>query len=129
VYKHSNSRSSGSFSWVFQRVTGLILVIVMIGHYILMHYNPSSGHTYDAVLARMQSNWYRVLDLTFVVLGMYHGLNGIWGIFRDYKLKSWQTVTIMSIIIIGGLAFTLWGIKTILDIPYFPTSTSGLIIK
>jgi succinate dehydrogenase / fumarate reductase, membrane anchor subunit len=129
VYKHTNSRSSGSFSWVFQRVTGLILVIVMIGHYILMHYNPSSGHTYDAVLARMQTNWYRVLDLTFVVLGMYHGLNGIWGIFRDYKLKSWQTVTIMSIIIIGGLAFTLWGIKTILDIPYVPTSSSGLIIK
>jgi len=129
LYKHSNSSSSGSFSWVFQRVTGLILVVVMIGHYILMHYNPSSGHTYDAVLARMQSNWYRILDMVFVVLGMYHGMNGIWGIFRDYKLKSWQTVTIMSTLIIVGLAFALWGIKTILDIPYVPTSTSELFLK
>lgn len=128
MYKHQNSRSSGSFSWVFQRVTGLILVVVMIGHYILMHYTPESGHTYDAVLARMQSNWYRVLDLTFIVLGMYHGLNGVWGIFRDYKLKQWQTITIMSLLIIFGLAFTLWGIKTILDIPYVQT-TSELLVK
>lgn len=129
MYKHQNSRSSGSFSWVFQRVTGLILVVVMIGHYILMHYTPESGHTYDAVLARMQSNWYRVLDLTFLVLAMYHGINGIWGIFRDYKLKQWQTITIISFLIIFGLAFTLWGIKTILDIPYVQTSTSELLVK
>ncbi|MCC6864742.1 MAG: succinate dehydrogenase, hydrophobic membrane anchor protein [Ignavibacteria bacterium] len=129
MYKHKNTQGSGSFSWVFQRVTGLILVVVMIGHYILMHYTPESGHTYDAVLARMQSNWYRVLDLTFIVLGMYHGLNGVWGIFRDYKLKSWQTITIISLLLVFGLAFTLWGIKTVLDIPYVQTSTSGLIGK
>ena len=129
MYKHQNSRSSGSFSWVFQRVTGLILVVIMIGHYILMHYTPESGHTYDAVLARMQSNWYRVLDLTFIILAMYHGLNGVWGIFRDYKLKQWQTIAIISFLIIFGLAFTLWGIKTILDIPYVQTSTSELLVK
>lgn len=129
MYKHQNSRSSGSFSWVFQRVTGVILVVILIAHYILMHYNPTSGHTYDSVLARMQSNWYRVLDLTFIVLGMYHGLNGVWGIFRDYKLKPWQTVSILGIIIIGGLAFTLWGIKTILDIPYVSTVTSQVLTK
>lgn len=120
MYKHQASRGSGSFSWVFQRVTGVILVVILMGHFILMHYTPESGHTYDAVLARMQSNWYRVLDLVFVVLAMYHGLNGVWSIFRDYKLKQWQSVTILGVIIIVGLAFTLWGIKTILDIPYVP---------
>lgn len=121
MYKHQASRGSGSFNWVFQRVTGVILVVILIGHFILMHYTPESGHTYDAVLARMQSNWYRVLDLVFVVLAMYHGLNGVWGIFRDFKLKQWQSVTILGLIVIIGLAFTLWGIKTILDIPYVQT--------
>ena len=113
MFKYQHSSGSGSFSWVVQRITGIVLVIVLIGHYILMHYNPQSGHTYDAVLARMQSNWYRALDLTFVVLGMYHGLNGVWSRFRDYKLKPWQTITVVSLLIIFGLAFTLWGIKTI----------------
>ena len=118
MFKYQRSSGSGSFSWVFQRITGIVLVVVLIGHYILMHYNPESGHTYDAVLARMQSSWYRVLDLTFVVLAMYHGLNGVWSIFRDYKMKPWQTITVISLLIVFGLAFSLWGIKTILDIPY-----------
>jgi len=129
MYKHQSSRNSGSFSWIFQRITGIVLVVVMIGHYLLMHFNPENGHTYAAVLARMQNSWYRVLDLTFVVLGMYHGLNGVWSIFRDYKLKQWQSVTVLSLIIIFGLAFTLWGIKTILDIPYVTGSTAALLMK
>jgi len=123
MFKYQRSSGSGSFSWVFQRITGIVLVVVLIGHYILMHYTPESGHTYDAVLARMQSNWYRVLDLTFIVLAMYHGLNGVWSIFRDYRLKPWQTLTVISLLIIFGLAFTLWGIKTILDIPYVSTNS------
>jgi succinate dehydrogenase / fumarate reductase membrane anchor subunit len=123
MFKYQHSSGSGSFNWVVQRITGIILVIVLISHYILMHFNPESGHTYDAVLARMQSNWYRVLDLTFVVLAMYHGLNGVWSIFRDYKLKPWQSITVISLLIIFGLAFTLWGIKTILDIPYVSTGS------
>lgn len=121
MFKYQRSSGSGSLSWVIQRITGIVLVVMVIGHYILMHYNPESGHTYDAVLARMQSNWYRILDLTFVVFAMYHGLNGVWSIFRDYNLKPWQSLTVLSLLIIFGLAFTLWGIKTILDIPYVST--------
>ena len=129
MFKYQRSSSSGSFSWVVQRITGIVLVVVVIGHYILMHYNPESGHTYDAVLTRMQSNWYRVLDLTFVVLAMYHGLNGVWSIFRDYKLKAWQTITVISLLIIFGLAFSLWGIKTILDIPYVSTNSVVNLVR
>jgi len=129
MFKYQRSSSSGSFSWVVQRITGIVLVVVVIGHYILMHYNPESGHTYDAVLTRMQSNWYRVLDLTFVVLAMYHGLNGVWSIFRDYQLKAWQTITVISLLIVFGLAFSLWGIKTILDIPYVSTNSIVNLVR
>jgi succinate dehydrogenase / fumarate reductase membrane anchor subunit len=129
MFKYQVSRTTGSTGWVIQRITGIVLVVVMISHYILMHYNPESGHSYEAVLARMQSSWYRVLDLTFIVLGMYHGLNGVWGIFRDYKLKPWQSITVFSLILVLGLAFTLWGIKTILDIPYVTSSSTTFLVK
>ncbi len=118
MFKYNSSKSSGSKSWVLQRVTGIALVVLMIGHYILMHYHPDSGHTYQAVLTRMQFSWYRIIDLSFLVLGMYHGLNGVWGIFRDYKLKNWMNLSIISALIIFGLAFVAWGVSIIFSIPY-----------
>ena len=90
----------------------------MIGHYVLMHYTPESGHTYDAVLGRMQYSWYRIIDITFVTLAMYHGLNGVWGIFRDYNLKTWQNYAIVTALIVFGIAFVAWGYVIIFSIPY-----------
>lgn len=123
MFKYQSTKSTGSKSWVIQRVTGIALVILMIGHYILMHYNPDSGHTYQAVLNRMSYSWYRIIDVSFLVLGMYHGLNGIWGIFRDYKLKTWQNYTVVSLLLIFGIAFLAWGITIIFSIPYVHTTS------
>jgi succinate dehydrogenase / fumarate reductase membrane anchor subunit len=122
MFKYQNTKSTGSKSWVIQRVTGVALVILMIGHYILMHYNPDSGHTYQAVLNRMSYSWYRIIDISFLILGMYHGLNGVWGIFRDYELKTWQNYTIIALLIIFGIAFTAWGVNIIFSIPYVHTT-------
>jgi succinate dehydrogenase / fumarate reductase membrane anchor subunit len=126
MYKYKATKETGSKSWVMQRVTGIALVVLMIGHYILMHYQPESGHTYDAVLGRMQYSWYRIIDLTFLVLGMYHGLNGIYGIFRDYKLKPWQSIALVSFLVVFGLAFTAWGFVIIFSIPYV-NSITGIL--
>jgi succinate dehydrogenase / fumarate reductase membrane anchor subunit len=118
MFKYNTSKESGSKSWVLQRISGLALVVLMIGHYILMHYQPESGHTYGAVLTRMQFSWYRIIDLSFITLGLYHGLNGVWGIFRDYKLKPWLSLTIFSSMILIGLAFLTWGFVIIFSIPF-----------
>lgn len=124
MYKYKGTKDSGGRSWLMQRVTGLALVVFMIGHYVLMHYNPESGHTYDAVLGRMQYSWYRIIDLVFVTLAMYHGLNGVWGIFRDYKLKTWQSYAIVSALVVFGAAFVAWGYVIIFSIPYVNTGTA-----
>ncbi|MCX6163200.1 MAG: succinate dehydrogenase, hydrophobic membrane anchor protein [Ignavibacteriae bacterium] len=118
MYKYQSSKNSGAKSWILQRITGLALVVLMLGHYILMHYSPDSGHTYEAVLTRMQFSWYRIIDLLFVTLAMYHGLNGLWGIFRDYKLAPWLRISIISVLVILGVAFTAWAYNIIFSIPY-----------
>ena len=118
MYKYKGTKDSGSKSWLMQRISGLALVVLMIGHYVLMHYTPESGHTYDAVLGRMQYSWYRIIDITFVTLAMYHGLNGVWGIFRDYNLKTWQNYAIVTALIVFGIAFVSWGYVIIFSIPY-----------
>jgi succinate dehydrogenase / fumarate reductase, membrane anchor subunit len=123
MFKYQSVKSSGAQSWVLQRISGIALVILMIGHYILMHYHPDSGHTYEAVLARMQHSWYRIIDLLFLTLGFYHGLNGIWGIFRDYNMKPWLKISILSALVILGIAFIAWGYNIIFSIPYMKNLT------
>ena len=118
MFRFNSSKESGSKSWVLQRISGLALVVLMIGHYILMHYQPESGHTYGAVLTRMQFSWYRIIDLSFITLGLYHGLNGVWGIFRDYQLRPWLNLTIFSSLILIGIAFLTWGFIIIFSIPF-----------
>jgi len=113
--KYYGSRGSGAPSWYLQRVTGVVLFVVAIGHYILMHYNLDSGHTYDAVLARMQNPLYKMMQITFVVVGLYHGLSGTWNVFRDYKMPGWLSWTILGLLYTAGIAFAGLGIATILS--------------
>lgn len=102
-------------SWYLQRVTGVVLFVVTIGHYILMHYHLDSGHTYDAVLARMQNPLYKALQISFVVIGLYHGLSGTWNIFRDFRMPAWLSWTILGILCMAGVGFGALGVATILS--------------
>ena len=115
AYKSVPSKSVGAMPWFLQRITGVVLLFVMIGHYILMHYNIDSGHTYSAVLERMQNPFYKGLQMTFVVLGIYHGINGTWSIIRDFKLKKAISWTLYAMLVISGVVFGLIGITTLLS--------------
>jgi succinate dehydrogenase / fumarate reductase membrane anchor subunit len=75
-YKYIGSRSSGANKWFLQRITGIALVILLIGHVLLMHITPESGHTYQAVIARLQNPFWKALDMSFLTIGLWHGLNG-----------------------------------------------------
>ncbi len=114
AYKNLGSRTSGASSWLWQRITGLVLVVVMVGHYFLMHYTPDSGHTYEAVLYRLQNPFWKVFDLTFVVFGLYHGLQGVWNIIRDFTMSNTGRIVAMILLLIIGVGFGVLGFTTIL---------------
>ena len=45
---------------------------------------------------------------------MYHGLNGIWNIVRDYKMKPLVGMTIFGVLVVAGVIFVAVGWNTIL---------------
>jgi succinate dehydrogenase hydrophobic membrane anchor protein len=115
TFKFEGARGSGAKNWYMQRITGILLVVVLIGHYILMHATPEAGHTYQAVMERLHQPIWKIIDMTFVTLGLWHGLNGLWSVIRDYELKPWLTTTIYTIIVLVALAFWFLGLNTILS--------------
>ena len=115
AHNHIPSKGGGAIPWFLQRVTGIILLFLMVGHYILMHYNIDSGHSYEAVLNRMQNPFYKALQMSFVVLGLYHGINGTWSVIRDFELKKWLSWTLYSTLVVSGVVFGLIGITTLMS--------------
>ncbi|MDP6125244.1 MAG: hypothetical protein QGH20_05780 [Candidatus Latescibacteria bacterium] len=117
AYELRKSGTTGATAWLFQRLSGMVLVLLTIGHFVLMHMDTASGHTYTAVVSRLSGPfgvWYKAGYFTFVVLGLYHGLNGIYNIIRDFKLSSGWNLTAISVLIITGIAFGAMGFTTIL---------------
>ncbi|MBU4215151.1 MAG: succinate dehydrogenase hydrophobic membrane anchor subunit [Actinobacteria bacterium] len=77
-------------SWVFMRVSGVVLVILIFGH---LFVNLVAGGGVKAIdFAFVAGKWadlrWRVWDLLMLWLAMVHGTNGLRTIINDYAEKS-----------------------------------------
>jgi len=111
---YAHSRKSGASGWMWQRITGLALVFLTVGHYILMHYNPVSGHDYGATAERLSMPIFKGLYLAFITIGMYHGLQGVYNVIRDFKFRPWLHLALWGSILILGIVFVSIGWNTML---------------
>ncbi|MBU1205433.1 MAG: succinate dehydrogenase, hydrophobic membrane anchor protein [Proteobacteria bacterium] len=106
--------NSGALRWLLQRISGIALLVVLLVHFGVTHYFPGGDVTYQKVVLRLSQPFWKFLNLTFLVLCLYHGLNGGLSILEDYLEKGWSRVTLFSVLLIGGLALLALGTLTIL---------------
>ena len=111
---YSKGRKSGAGAWMWQRITGLALVILTVGHYIWMHYTPESGHNFDTTADRLANPVFRGMYIGFITIGMYHGVQGCWNVIRDFKFRPWITYTLIGGLVIAALVFLGIGYNTVL---------------
>ena len=76
------------FQWMMQRVSAVLLLVLTFGHFGLQHFTASAVSTGLTVTARMNDPFWQGYYIMFVVLAMYHGINGVYGIFLDYGPKQ-----------------------------------------
>lgn len=118
LHYHRSSKS-GSFSWFFMRISGLVLVLLVITHYVLMHINLDRGHTfksvYEALTHPVWGPWWKTMDLTMLTLALWHGCTGVWGVVRDFDIPSWLRLTALGLLVVGGVAAGTMGYITVLS--------------
>lgn len=114
------SGRSGTFDWFFQRVSGVVLAVILGVHFILLHYTGSGAITYETVAPRLANPYYKGLQLLFLVLGLYHAMNGIKMIIDDYVHRSGLRMFLTSAMWVVSLAFLLFGSVTVLTFQYQP---------
>jgi succinate dehydrogenase / fumarate reductase membrane anchor subunit len=116
-YKFEGASNSGSFGWYFQRITGVVLFIQVLAHFYIAHNTWDAGHDWSTIVARLSNPYMRMFYLVFVVLGLYHGLNGLWSIIRDYHLSEGRRQFIFGVVVTVGVFIGVLGFITMLTLP------------
>ena len=79
---HSNAELNW---WVFMRISGLILVFLVLGHLYMTFIQVSEADaTFDAVVGKLANPAWKFYDWLILLLAIMHGTNGARYSIEDY---------------------------------------------
>jgi succinate dehydrogenase / fumarate reductase membrane anchor subunit len=78
------------YSWIFMRVSGLVLVFLVLGHLLIMNVLDGGVQriNFGFVAGRWSSPFWQMWDLLQLWLAMLHGANGMRTVINDYAEKE-----------------------------------------
>lgn len=94
-------------AWLFMRVSGLLLVLLALGHLVIMHLiNSVDTIDFDFVVERMQSPGWRMYDWLLLTLALFHGMNGLRYVVDDYLRPSgWRVLVKVFMYLVTAMCF------------------------
>ena len=77
-------------SWLFMRLSGIVLVVLVLGHLFIMNILDGGVHriNFAFVAGRWASPFWRTWDLLQLWLAQLHGTNGLRVIINDYAERD-----------------------------------------
>jgi succinate dehydrogenase / fumarate reductase membrane anchor subunit len=93
------------YSWLFMRVSGVLMAFMVVGHVVIMHIvNHVEDINYEFAAARLANPFWRIYDLILLGLALIHGLNGVRTVMDDYiHSRGWRIVAITLLWTLGAL--------------------------
>jgi succinate dehydrogenase / fumarate reductase membrane anchor subunit len=108
---------SGSLAWLLQRISAVILFVLLFFHFIVYHFiTQGRTTTYQFVLARAQSWWFPLVQFAFLFTALYHGLNGVWSVLEDYTSSKFWRLVWYSLLLTVGIILLFVGTLTIIKL-------------
>ena len=111
--RNKQRSNSELYGWLFMRVSGIILVFLVIGHISIMNFLDGGVQriNFAFVAGRWASPFWQIWDLSMLWLALLHGGNGMRTIINDYAerdqtrfwLKMLLYVSTAFIIVLGTL--------------------------
>lgn len=113
-YKAAKSNSYDMYAWLFMRGSGVLLVVLVLGHLFVNLWSGDGIQQIDFafVAGKWASPFWQVWDLAMLWLAMLHGMTGLRTIINDYANR-------------GATKFTL---KTLLYFATFVTVVLGTLV-
>jgi succinate dehydrogenase / fumarate reductase, membrane anchor subunit len=104
------------WSWFFMRISGIILVFLVLGHFTIVHLlgEGIDRVNFAFVAGRWASPFWQTWDWTMLFLGLLHGSNGLKTIIDEYVRSPGKRVTVKGILYVSTFVFLLLGTLVIL---------------
>ena len=104
-------------AWIFMRVSGLLLIFLILGHLMVNLVLPERGVKsidFAFVAGKWASPFWQVYDGIMLWLALIHGTNGMRTLVNDYSEREWVRKTLnvslwvvaVALIILGTLVIT-----------------------
>ena len=101
------------YSWLFMRVSGVVLVFLVLGHLLIMNVLDGGVQriNFAFVAGRWSSPFWQTWDLLMLWLALLHGTNGMRTVINDYAerdqtrfwLKALLYTATVFIVVLGTL--------------------------
>jgi succinate dehydrogenase membrane anchor subunit len=116
------------WTWLFMRISGLILVFLVLGHFTIVHLLGEGVDRVDFafVSGRWASPFWQTWDWLMLTLGLLHGANGMRVIIDDYVRADGKRLALKSTLFTVTLAMLLLG--TLIIFTFDPSrGRSGIV--
>ena len=116
---HTRPRGGTSFelwSWFFMRISGLVLLLLVLGHFTIVHLLGDGIDRVDFafVAGRWASPFWQTWDWCMLFLGMLHGANGLKTIINEYVRTPGRRTAAKSVLYVLTFVFIILGSAVIL---------------
>lgn len=124
-------RPSGRFelwTWLFMRISGIVLLVLAVGHVLIMHVLDEGVDRVDFAFIQLRwaSPFWKTWDWVMLVLALLHGVNGLRMIVLDHVRPAGLRLAINSSFTVLGLA--LMALGTIIVVTFDPSAWPGAAV-
>lgn len=112
------------FWWWYMRISGLLLVLMALGHMFIMHILVQirgEEISFEFVAGRWGTPFWRIYDAVLLLLAMTHGVNGARIVIGDYVRE--RTARRLLILLLGTIAVA-WIVLGLLVVIFFNPDTA-----
>ena len=100
--------------WLLQRVSGLLLLVLLGAHLILTHFiTPAEAIRFASVQGRMAIPVVVVLDYGMLFVALFHGLYGLFVVIRDWLPEAISPKALASGLVVVGVGLAILGAYTL----------------
>lgn len=107
--------SRNALEWYSQRITGGLLLVLLAAHFWVEHFMTAplrrGDLTFEVIARRISNPAWQAIDIAFLIVALFHGLNGLRNIILDYGRLGKRAAGIMNVaLVLIGVVWAWWGI-------------------